>query len=214
MGRLPVDEVARLSVRVPRGRQGIWQTIRALAGGGGGAFTLPEVMARSAERSKETVRTYLRCLEAGGIVVREGLAVDGGAMRYRLVADPGPEAPRLRRDGSPAALCLGTEQMWRVLRMASPGLDARELSVTASTEEHPVALGAAAAYLRALHHAGYLAVVEAGRPGHKPGTGKRTVYRLTRCTGPLAPQIQRIRAVWDPNLSCHMGEGVVEGGHD
>ncbi|GEO82298.1 hypothetical protein ROR02_24290 [Pararhodospirillum oryzae] len=200
-----MDDMARLSVRVPRGRQGIWETLRALTAGGASA-SLPEILDGSAEAHKSTIRTYLRCLEAAGIVARE----EGDGVRYRLLRDPGPEAPRLRRDGSPAQHSLGTEQMWRVLRMAS-ALDARELAVTASTEEHPVALDTARAYLRALDRAGYLAVVEPGRPGHKVGTGHLTVYRLINNTGPLPPQIQRIKAVWDQNLRAHVGEGVIEG---
>lgn len=208
MAQRPVDVQARLTVRVPRGQQGFWEIIRDLK-----AFTVSDVDQRS-NVARSTVRDFIVRLERGGFVARDGVDETSGHIRYRLVRDQ-PDAPKLKRDGSPARQRLGQDQMWRVIRMSgSGGLTATDLALTASTEDHPVKLTTAQAYLKALHRAGYLAVLRPGRPGHKPGTGSLTVYRLlpSMRTGPLAPQVQRIKAVWDPNLCRHVGQGDVEGG--
>ncbi|WP_423828505.1 hypothetical protein, partial [Staphylococcus aureus] len=69
------------------------------------------------------------------------------------------------------------------------------LAVQASTEEHAVRHREAQYYIGYLYRAGYLHRTVAGGPG-RPAR-----YRLipSRYTGPLPPQIQRIRQVWDAN---------------
>lgn len=207
MGRLPVDVQARLRVRVPRGQQGFWEVIRDLK-----TFTVKDIDQRCGG-ARQTVRDFVKRLERAGYVEAEDTDAATGAIRYRLLIDQ-PDAPQLRRDGSPARQRLGQEQMWRVMRMSGTGgFTAADLALTASTEEHPVPLTAAQSYLKALKRAGYLMVVQPGKPGHRPGTGSLTVYRLipSMKTGPLAPQVQRIKAVWDPNLRRHVGDAEVEG---
>ncbi|SOE00612.1 hypothetical protein [Caenispirillum bisanense] len=201
MGRRPVDEEAKLSVRVPRGQQGFWDIMRELR-----RFRLADVDQRC-NVHRETIRGYLKGLERAGFV--EPVGKDGDHTVYELRRDQ-PDAPSVRRDGTLRKPALGQEQMWRVMKMAGAGgFSADDLAVTASTEEDPVAVETARRYLRALHRAGYLAVVTPGKT-----TGGRTVYRLlpNMRTGPLAPQIQRIKAVWDPNLRRHVGTAEVEGG--
>lgn len=213
MARLPVDVVAKLSVRVKRGQQGYWDIVRDLVRQGDGIVTARAVHDRAGGHAA-SVRDYLRRLERAGILIRIHPEPGSGSGRaaiaqWRLGRRCGPEAPRLRRDGTPATPAMGQEQMWRVLKMAGAGgVSAADLAWTASTEEHPVRAATAAAYLSALRRAGYLAVVASGKPGHRRGTGRQAVYRLLpdMNTGPLAPQIQRIKAVWDPNLGRHMGE--------
>lgn len=48
-----------------------------------------------------------------------------------------------------------------------------------------------------------LRVVQKASPGH----GRKAIYRLIRNTGPLPPQIQRVKHVFDPNTrEVHMPE--------
>ncbi|MEW6490806.1 MAG: hypothetical protein AB1578_23205, partial [Thermodesulfobacteriota bacterium] len=68
----------------------------------------------------------------------------------------------------------------------------------ASIEEHVVGEADAEHYCRYLAKAGYLARVGHRRYRHLP----------RRRTGPLPPQIQRVRQVFDPNT----GEVVWKGG--
>lgn len=216
MPRRPVHIEAQMTVRVPRGIQGYWEIIRDLSRGGAAWTTRAVWDGIDGPRPHiADLRDYVRRLDKAGIVASVGADVEGATL-YRLERDPGPEAPRLRKDGTPAkAQGRGTEQMWRVLRMAGAGgVDARELAATAATEEHPVAMTTAHAYLCHLHKAGYLAVVS---PHSHGGAGRLARYRLFphMNTGPLAPMIQRTKHVWDPNRLEVMGVAEVEGAdHD
>lgn len=200
----PIDVMAKLTVRVPRGHQGYWEIIRSL-GTDGGRFTLDDVD-QMTNAHRASVRDYLRRLTRAGIVASDG-DQNNGVRTYALVANPGPEAPRLRRDGSPAKAPLGQENMWRTMKMAgASGFTARDLAISAATEEHPVKFETAKAYIKALHKAGYLVMVSGGNC-REPG-----IYRLlpSMISGPLAPMIQRVKAVWDPNLCRHVGPAEVE----
>jgi len=202
MANRPIDERVRLSVRVPRGIQGYWDIMRRLSAEQG-VFTLRDVDLQS-NVNKDAIRDFLKRLERAGYVAHTGYR--DKAKLYQLRHDQ-PEAPRLRRDGSPAReMGRANEQVWRTAKMLKR-FTTRELAVHASTEDVPVREETAYQYLRHLEHAGYVRKVEAGRPGHKPGTGKQATYALRpdMITGPLAPQIQRTDWVWDPNLKRPMG---------
>ena len=193
MGRHSSYEMARLTVRVPRGHQGFWEIIRDLK-----TFRVSDVDQRS-NVHKATVRDFIKRLLKGGYI--EAVAEDDdGTVHYRLVKDQA-EAPRLRRDGSPAAdVGLGQDHMWRAMKMLG-SFTARDLAIHASTDDVQVRLNTAASYIKHLHRAGYLAIQQAAKPGHRPGAGTVAVYRLipTMISGPLAPQVMRSEWVWDPN---------------
>jgi hypothetical protein len=193
MGRHASDVMAVLTVRVPRGHQGFWEIIRELHRKRK-TWTLRDVDGES-NTTKKTVHDFIQRLARGGFIQKVGLR-DGSPL-YKLVKDQ-PAAPRLKRDGSPAAeQGRGQDQMWRSMKMLRT-FDLRELSLHASTEEVPVSQIAAKHYIKHLKAAGYLTVVLPGRAGRQ---ARLTVYRLIPFmnTGPLAPQIQRTDFVWDPN---------------
>ncbi len=202
MGMKPINERAGLTVKIPKTRQGYWDVMREM-----GTFRVVDV-ADVVKVPPATIGDFVRSLEAGGFLERvaepKGL---GEAIVYRIKSDQ-PAAPIVRRDGSPGHERLGTENMWRTIKMCGDGLDAHELHIWAG-----VAKATANRYLQRLAAAGYLMATEPGKPGQKPGTGRLTKYRLlpSMNTGPLAPQIQRIKAVWDPNRRTYVGEGHVEG---
>lgn len=167
------------------GRQALWETMRRLK-----RFCVADLRPSG---DSDTVREYLRRLEAGGFLEREGEPVRFKPMYYRLVRDTGLEAPRLGLDGAPSGLGKGREQMWRAMKML-PSFNVVDLAVNASTEDVQVAENEARDYVKHLERAKYLAIV-------KPAThlGK-AVYRLTRNTGPRPPMVTRAKIVFDPNL--------------
>ncbi|MBB4287401.1 Lrp/AsnC family transcriptional regulator [Roseospira goensis] len=222
MSRRPCHEEAALRVHVRRGHQGIWEAIRARQRDA--AWSVRDIWRETGIQAPESVRDYVRRLERAGYVERAGHVAReddrtgrAQAALYRLVRDAGPEAPRLRRDGTESPP-TAQEAMWRTLRMIGrDGVTADDLVVMASTEAVPVTRGTAASYLRHLCRAGYLRVVEDGKPGHRPGTGRPARYALRagRNTGPRAPMIVRLsHAVWDPNTGQFAGhvEADVSGG--
>jgi len=207
MSRLPCHVEAALRVKVRRGHQGIWEAIRERPRGQ--YWTVCDIWYLTGVPDRGTVADYVRRLMLAGYIERAGLAREDGqpsqARRlYTLIRDAGPEAPRLRRDGSEVPP-TAQEAMWRTLRMIGrDGVTADDLVVMASTEAVAIKRASAARYLQALARAGYLRVLEEGRPGHKPGTGKTARYalRVGMNTGPAAPMIARVsHAVWDPNLN-------------
>ncbi|MCF8483330.1 MAG: hypothetical protein K9H25_23140 [Rhodospirillum sp.] len=201
MSQKPIDEFVRLAVRVPRGQQGMWEIMRRLR-----SFTTKHVHDQTNIRHKQTVSDYIRSLTKVGFLEQDGVG-EAGALVYRIVRDQ-PDAPSVRRDGSIAAPHgRGQDQMWRTMKMMNE-FTARDIRALASTDDVKVTLVAAKDYLKNLHFAGYLQVLREAKPGHKPGTGELTLYRLlpSMNTGPLAPMVQRTQWVWDPNLRKAVGE--------
>jgi hypothetical protein len=148
----------------------------------------------------ETIRDYVRGLEAAGYITKLSPEQQRGHTQLYEIAKDAHTAPRVRRDGTEVTQGQGNTLMWRTMKVLGT-FDARELAVTASIEECRISTGAAKAYCHMLHKAGYLVVI---KKGHGTGNGgKLAMYRLIpqRYTGPQAPQIQRIKQVWDPNTN-------------
>ena len=190
-------QMVALSLRLPRGQQGIWETIRHIHRTEEPAeFTAPALW-RKVGAHKDAILDYLRRLERGGYI--ELIRCDGPfegrkAKVYRLIRDQ-PDAPKLRRDGSPAKDAgRGQDQLWRAMKMTAQ-FTIRDLVLAASTAECTVTHETAKSYIKHLLAAGYLKRVAHG------------VYRLRpdRNTGPLAPQIYRSDWVFDPNLKQGSG---------
>lgn len=180
-GRKPVDVLARS--KKPQGRPAVWAAIRQA-----GTFTVLD-LSHETDVPRKTALDYVKALVAGGYV--EELGPAGHTMAYRLVNDVGREAPRVRRDGSLVSMGRAQENLWRTMRMVG-SFTATELAVQASTEETPVSVVAAADYCRYLALAGYLMVAGAG-------DARCWTFIPARYTGPLPPQIQRIKQVFDQN---------------
>lgn len=189
MSRLPDHVVAEVRVRIPTGFEGCWKIIRELR-----TFRPADVLKRvSIDLSQ--IADYCRRLEKAGFVGRDETGV------YALLIDQ-PDAPRLRRDGTPAVETGGgQDRMWRVMKMAAD-FDARDLAAAATTEDGSVSVGTAKAYIKKLHGAGYLMISEPWRTsGSRKAAARRQRYRLkpSMNTGPLAPRIQTTDYVYDPN---------------
>jgi hypothetical protein len=173
MPQKPIHKRSRINSRAA-----VWDAIRAQR-----TFTVRDVWAETSI-TKDTVRDYLKGLEAAGYIERLDTS-HGRTATWQLIADPGPEPPRVRADGSEITQGKGRLQLWRAMRVLGR-FDVKELAINASTEDHQVALGEARTYCQFLERAGYLK-----RRGQ--------IYHLVDYTGPRPPQIQRIKQVWDAN---------------
>lgn len=192
MSRKPIHLEAM--AKYPKGRQVIWEAIRASAQ----RFDLRSIMDET-DINRDTVRSYLRGLEAAGIVERLEAPPDHVTPQaYRLVSDCGVDAPRVGRQGQPVTQGLAQEQMWRTMRLIGQ-FNARELAAAATTEDITVSSEAAKDYCFHLAKAGYLETIDAGRPG-RGGHVTRWFFVPARYTGPKPPMIQRRASIWDPNL--------------
>lgn len=176
-------------------REKLWRAMRELK-----TFRVPD-LARAAgiDRLKYNVQDYLRGLLHAGII-RVALAPEhiGELAVYCLVVDMGVEAPRVRRDGTllpePAQ-----QAMWRVmqvLREFSP----RDLVANAQMAGIQIKPITAIQYCQWLARGGYLRAPESqGAP-----------YRLLHSTGPKAPQVLRVKQLYDANTGKIMAGQTVE----
>ena len=192
--------------RFPSDRQAIWQAIRKQR-----TFTVMSIEDKT-RINPATIRSYLTSLTRAGYLVRipgeqrvkdrRGRFSLQRESRWELTRDVGVDAPRVTRDGKEVTQGRGRDAMWRAMKMLKQ-FNYRELAAYASTGDHAIREIEARDYCRFLHYAGYLSVKSAHVNGHKKGAGQLTVYRFiaSRNTGPYAPMIQRIKAVFDPNLN-------------
>lgn len=166
-------------------RQRIWEEVRKLRKFGFGDLR-GEL---SGAIQPDTIRVYLRSLVAAGYVTA---SLSGQRTVYELTKDCGVEAPRLRKDGTAVTMGLAQEQLWRTLQILRTPMTPLQLAAQASTPEVRVHEVAARDYLENLCRAGYL---------QRQGEGARAKYQLEpgHNSGPRAPQVQRIRQVYDPN---------------
>lgn len=197
-GRKPVSLTSAEAGGRATGYQAIWEAIRAQR-----EFTFHTLWLDVDTRcggNKWTIKSYLKRLKkAGHIEVVDEQRHNNGAARtyiYRLVNDTGVDAPRLNKDGTPSKQGLGREQMWRSMKIMGE-FTAKDLAIHSSTEDVTVSEASAKDYLKHLAKAGYFAVRVPNRGSHS-----QTRYKLlpSRWRGPKAPMIQRVKAVYDPNL--------------
>lgn len=191
MARLSVDKM----VGKPKGQEHIWRVIMQLDKSG--PFSLADIVGQT-NASRHSVAEYVGRLRKGGFLKVVGTTPVNGLKRHWFqVQTPRRGAPRLRRDGSEMPPTK-RENMWRTLRMHQ-GLTARDVSVLAATAEVPIRLADAKDYIKMLHKAGYLRVVNRD--------GNSNVYSLVKNTGPRPPQVQRVKQVFDPNLNAVVWPG-------
>ena len=186
-GRLPADQSSD-------GRQSMWLAIKANPS----AVTVADITAKTG-LTRSSVQRYFKALTAAGFL-EHCPAPNGLAGSWKLVNDIGHHAPRLRSDGSKVTQGEITGQIWRAMYMLKD-FTFRDLTQNASIE---IAEATAKDYCKRLLSAGYLKVLTKADP-HRNLIAK---YRLIRHSGPKAPQIQRVRRVFDPNDGAvYMVEG-------
>ena len=174
-------------------RQRMWEAIRSIKG---------EFYAVDIERLSDcelaNVYHYLRSLsKAQFVTVREVATTkrkgDRLSKAYTLIKNTGIEAPRINAKGEIVTAGPKYELLWRTFRILN----------TVTTDQlldHAAAAGlemtkrSVNTYTRALLDAGYISA--AGKDGSRIFTLKPAMN-----TGPRPPQIQSIKAVYDPNLN-------------
>lgn len=184
MARKPITQLA--GGKSPR--QILWENIRAKAG----EFTLFDVC--PGRIPTETARDYLSGLERAGFLLLLEKPDRGQKKRYLLDRDNGIEAPRVRRDGTEVVQGQGNEALWGAITVLD-SFTAQEIAELAGATP-----ATAKTYCMFLARAGYL---KATHPGKGKGRGgEPTQFRAvkSRISGPRAPMITRMKAVYDPNL--------------
>lgn len=171
--RKPIDQA-------PDQRQSVWGALRAATS----PITCSE-LAKASGAHRKSVHDHLRGWIASGHVER------GEDLRYRLVRDAGHFAPKVLPSGRPVTRGEGQEQMWRSMGQLGE-FSIRDLLAHSTV---PISEAAAKTYCGMLLATGYLRVTQKASPAH----GRLAVYRLIRNSGPLAPMVQAVKQVWDPN---------------
>ncbi|HSI41797.1 MAG TPA: hypothetical protein VLA00_14735 [Xanthobacteraceae bacterium] len=165
-------------------RDAIWRTLRDRK---------PLTVRAAAEMAcchESSARTYLESLVESGHVQR---LVAGAAVTYVLTRDAGETTPRVRRDGTSLSHRTGRAAAWRALP-AMGTFTARDLHLFCGIGEVD-----AKYYCGKLVEGGYLTVVAKGKGG---GEASRYRYIESKYSGPLAPQVTKIKCVWDPNIGA------------
>ncbi|HAS88149.1 MAG TPA: hypothetical protein DCS48_02435 [Desulfovibrio sp.] len=186
MPRLSADKQAESTA--PRGQEHYWAVMVGLDRSG--EFTGRMVLGKT-NTTKTTLYEYMRRLvKAGFLKVTREEKINGPiARKYYRIAKRSRFAPRIAKDGK-VFPPPKRDHMWRAMRMNGE-FTAATLMVWASTDEVDIKLDDSKDYIKHLYKAGYLKLI-----GKVHNTYK---YRLIKNTGPLPPQVQKIKQVWDPN---------------
>lgn len=167
-------------------RQDMWLALKRLPG----AITVASV-AEATGAHRSSVLRYFNALTAGGYLEASDVP-NGLPMSWSLKRDVGHHAPRLRADGSAVTQGEVVAQLWCAMLGLKDGFDFRELMQGASID---IPEETAKDYCKRLLAAGYLRVLVKADPHAK----RIARYRLIRASGPQAPQVQRVRQIFDPN---------------
>lgn len=171
----------------PRGRAYMWETMKRLSAAGG--FTIADVHGETRGTSLVTIKGYLAFLRKAGAIRAIGTRPtikNREAVRYRVTTHAAPEQ---RATGSEFGLRY--QQLWTALRAIKGSTTARDLALTASTDEVSVKESSARNYLLQLARHGLV---------HADQHAKPFRYRLLPLgnVGPKAPVVTR-EGLFDPN---------------
>lgn len=198
MARKPIHLQAAGKL-TPRDR--VWAAVRALKHFGYAEiadFVVDNAPAEASVRriEEDTIESYVLSLEAAGYLRREpGARKRREKVCFDLVRDVGVHAPRVTKAGETVTQGSARLAMWNAMRKLKQ-FSRSSLAHAASTEADTVTDEEAKTYIYYLLKASYLAVRDPGNT-HRQAT---YVFIPSRNSGWRAPQIQRVRHVYDPNL--------------
>lgn len=184
-------------------RQRVWTAIRKHRE----EFTIKQV-AELGQMKYDSTRDFITGLRKAGIIAevrREqvpNMSKKIEMIYFKLVEDYGYNAPSVDRQGNILGKTATVNKaMWNTLRITKQPVNATELAAISSTDVQQVSIETADSYLRFLHHAGYLRIA---REAHH--AVRKAKYQLLpgMDTGPIPPQIQRAKQVFDPNTNTVM----------
>jgi hypothetical protein len=190
-----VVEMVQASIKVPRGFAGYWKIICQLDQVGPWSLTMVEA---ESNVGRESIRDFVRRLVKGNFAAVVGTLPNASgkgspSTAYRLLKRP-LIAPRLDRKGNELPE-LQHETLWRAMKMLGT-FDAAELSRLTETVTHQRAY----TYLLALHGAGVIAPIGAGR------MLRSSRFRLVNNVGARSPIVTKAMMVFDPNSGTILGE--------
>lgn len=197
-GRKPSTLVAAAGRGQSTGYHAIWEAIRIQR-----EFTAKSlwlVVEKRRGGNIYTIRSYIQRLVLGGFVEQTATTNQRGATsvkHFRLIKDCGVDAPRLTDAGTPSRAGRSIEQMWRSMGILGD-FNYRDLAIAASTSDVSVNEEHAKHYVAALARAGYLVKTQTGK--HSVSLARWRLIR-SRNTGPRAPVVQKLEAVYDANLN-------------
>jgi len=201
-----------VEVAMPSGPAHYWREMRRYGAKG---FTVKLIALAADGVAYETVKRYVWFLVKAGYVARIGKRKDGYATQALYVVRRDVARAPIERPDPARAPITAREAMWNAMR-ALRTFTARELAVSASTEERPVSLRSANLYIQRLAQAGVLQTITpperaAGRIGRVPRGATAGVWRLARPadTGPQAPRLCNAGFVFDPNSNRVLGDAIV-----
>lgn len=207
MTRKPIH----IEVAMPSGPAHYWREMLSRPKG----FTIREIALCAEGVAYTTVKRYVWFLAREGYVVRIGAKRDGYALQNLYTVKKRQQKAPIERPDPQRAPLTAREAMWNAIR-ALEQFSARELAVSASTEERPVSQRSANLYIQKLVAVGVLQVLERpqkalGKAGHTPLGATAGRYRLVKSanTGPLAPKLCVAGFVFDPNSNRVLGDAVV-----
>ena len=181
IGRRPADQASD-------GRQAMWIAIKRTP-----EMILVTDLVKATRLNRSTVARYLKALTEAGHLEHVP-APNGHPASWKLIRDTGHHAPRIRPDGSKVTQGEITSQLWTAM-CGLKDFDFRDLMQNASID---IPEGTAKDYCKRLLSAGYLRVLSKA----DPACARIARYRLIRPSGPRAPQVQRVRQVFDPNTGA------------
>lgn len=181
-----------LEVTQKAGYETAWAAIRTLQ-----QFTLQDILCEIGKDfgdnvNADTIKSYLQRLVRGGYAEARGYVKTprgSRVMQYALINDTGVSAPRLQHDGSASRNGRKHEALWRSMKMLG-AFNLRDLRLASTIEGVAPSAEETADYCEHLTRAGYLRRTAAGH------------YRFipSQFTGPRAPIVTRVDAVFDANI--------------
>lgn len=195
------------SAPAPTDRERIWAAIREFARAGKDFTRLEIALATRLPSRGSAMSDYLKGLERAGFVGVVSEKKRGVSHLYTLLRDAGVDAPRVNKAGG-ILQPSGRSRMWKTMRILGT-FSARELASAASLKDAPVAVAEAEYYCNWLCRGGYLR-----SNGGTASTSRRWTFLAAMNTGPKAPQILRVKKLYDPNRDAVVCESELKGGDD
>lgn len=169
-------------------RELIWQAIRKLQ-----SFNIRNIEDETRIHPR-TILSFLSSLEKAQILEKKLIHIRGhGSLKhtqYNLIKDLGLIAPKINSKGENIEDNIQSK-IWRCIRVIKT-FSFRDLVVTIENENQKISPSAVDRYLVSLKAAGYLT---------KKKAEKNYKLVLAMNTGPQAPQIQKTKSIYDPNLN-------------
>ena len=189
--------------RILHGNDHYWKVIRELTEADSRAqFTIADIDKRTNSVPYHTVRNFVKLLVTAGIAKKVGERFPNMEGTFRLLSRP-LDTPVLSKTGQ-TTRGMVQQNLWNTMTYPlKRGFTTNDLALHASTDDLPITLGSARAYVKALNRAGMLIVF---------GNKVHPTYRVKPSfnTGPKAPKVLQSKVVFDANTETIIGDVIAE----